>query len=431
MTNNYEKKRLENIEKNNEILKSLGLAEKPIAEIPVKKAVKRKREVVVPAEPSRRSLRAKGQNPEGYEEIVKEKQELEKKEFEKAKRIEGDVQFEDHHSFFRSINEVEDEKLAQITGKYSDYRVGIAIGSIKVTPEMIYSIAPFPSTTKLLAAAGDKKGTIGIWDIDHSITDCENEQNVYSMKPHAGPVMKLQYIEKNSLVSCSQDGTMRQFDCQALTSLELFVHPSKHAIGHFDYHETDLWYATHHGEVGLIDRRKKNSISYQISERKLNTMVFNPTNKDYFCTAGLDGIVRIFDVRNIKSLEPLKTFEHSKSCNSAFWSPDGKHIISTSFDDTLGLWKNVLGNEERLSIPHNNNTGRWIQKFKAVWNPRSDTIMVGNMKRAVDLFDIHGRRIVQLKDEELLTAIPAVNVFHPQFDLIVSGNASGKMTIWK
>jgi WD40 repeat protein len=299
---------------------------------------------------------------------------------------------------------------------------------------MIYSIAPYPSTTKLMATAGDKKGTIGIWDIDHSIEHCENddfEASVYSIKPHIGPIMKLLYKEKNQIISCSQDGSMRQFDCQALTSMEVFVHPSRHAIGHFDYHHDSIWYATHYGEVGLIDSRKKTSTSYQVSERKLNTLVFNPSERDYFCTAGLDGIVRVFDVRQIKSLEPVKVYEHSKSCNSAFWSPNGKHIVSTSFDDTLGVWKNVLGDEDRIAIPHNNATGRWIQKFKAVWNPTSETIMVGNMKRAVDLFDIHGRRILQLKDEELLTAIPAVNVFHPQLDMILCGNASGKMTIWK
>jgi WD40 repeat protein len=437
--NEYEKKRLENIQRNNEILKSLGLAENipPIETPKPKPKAKRKRDVV-DVQPTRRSLRSLGQNPEGYEEIVKVKEEAERKEAEKHQRMEGDVKFDNDASFFRSINEQEDQKLAHLTGKYSDFKIPLSLGSIKVTPEMIYSIAPYPSASKLLTAVGDKKGTIALWDIDHSIDKCDEEDfepSVYSIKPHAGPVMKLHYRDKKSIISCSQDGSMRLFDCEQQKSIEMFVHPSKHAIGHFDYRQEDLWYSTHYGEVGLIDLRKKTAQTYEASERKLNTLVFHPSRNEYFCTGGLDGIVRIFDVRKLSKsglCEPVQQFEHSKSCNSAFWSPDGKHILSTSFDDTLGLWKNALdGQVENLSIRHNNNTGRWIQKFKAVWNPQSETIMVGNMKRAVDLFDIHGRRILQLQDEELLTAIPAVNVFHPLTDMIISGNASGKMTVWK
>jgi WD40 repeat protein len=233
------------------------------------------------------------------------------------------------------------------------------------------------------------------------------------------------------LISCSYDGSIRGFDIHTQKSLELFVHPEEHAIGHFDFRENDLWFSTHYGSVGIVDPRSKHARFYEVSEKKLNTIHMNPINQSYFCTAGLDGFVRIFDVRKIDSLEPVMTWKHEKSVNSAYWSPNGNDIVSTSFDDTLGLWKDVLCKESHVTIRHNNNTGRWIQKFKAVWNPSSQTIMVGNMKRGIDLYDVHGRKAFQLTDDDRLTAIPAVNVFHLTIDMILSGNASGKMTIWK
>lgn len=191
-----------------------------------------------------------------------------------------------------------------------------------------------------------------------------------------------------------------------------------------------IWFSTHGGQIGLFDPRSKSEPDYyDISPKKLNTIHFHK-NKLNFCTAGLDGLVRIFDARNLE--DTVSTFEHDKSVNSAYWDDFGEDILSTSFDDTLSIWKDALKTNTSVKIKHNNQTGRWIQKFKAVWNTTTEkTIMVGNMKRGIDLYDPHGRFIFQLNDPEKLTAIPAVNVFHPHVDMIVSGNASGKMTIWK
>ncbi len=57
----------------------------------------------------------------------------------------------------------------------------------------------------------------------------------------------------------------------------------------------------------------------------------------------------------------------------------------------------------------------------------------GDKSRSVDVFGAkNGRNIAHLSDPERLTAIPAVNVFHPNpaVGMIVSGNASGRMSVW-
>lgn len=79
--------------------------------------------------------------------------------------------------------------------------------------------------------------------------------------------------------------------------------------------------------------------------------------------------------------------------------------------------------------------GRWIQKFKAIWRPFLDSsgqsvFCIGNMKRALDLYSGNdGAQIISLQDAGL-TAIPAVNAFHPTIDMIISGNGSGRMCVW-
>lgn len=36
---------------------------------------------------------------------------------------------------------------------------------------------------------------------------------------------------------------------------------------------------------------------------------------------------------------------------------------------------------------HDNNTGRWVLPFRACWTAAGDGVVVGNMKRFVDVFD--------------------------------------------
>jgi WD40 repeat protein len=138
-----------------------------------------------------------------------------------------------------------------------------------------------------------------------------------------------------------------------------FTLEDKTAIGHFDIINNDLWFVTHDGRLGFTDSRatQTEGKQFNVSEKKLNTIHINPIKTQNICIAGLDGFVRLFDLRKIIENEPVKIFEHDKSVNSAYWSPDGMDIASTSFDDTVAIWKHALEDHEHLSIKHNNRTG--------------------------------------------------------------------------
>jgi WD repeat-containing protein 76 len=60
-----------------------------------------------------------------------------------------------------------------------------------------------------------------------------------------------------------------------------------------------------------------------------------------------------------------------------------QRIVSTSRDNTLQVWDAQKGLERGAVMKHNNNTGRWISPFRAVWAPAADAIVVGNMGRQV------------------------------------------------
>ena len=59
-----------------------------------------------------------------------------------------------------------------------------------------------------------------------------------------------------------------------------------------------------------------------------------------------------------------------------------KTVLTTGRDNTLRLYDR--GMAQLCSVPHNNNTGRWVMPLRATLGP-SDTIICGSMKRAVRL----------------------------------------------
>lgn len=99
----------------------------------------------------------------------------------------------------------------------------------------------------------------------------------------------------------------------------------------------------------------------------------------------------------------------------------------------MKIWNDSITGDPivKASISHNNQTGRYTQKFKAVWGPvcEDEIIVVGNMTRMVDFYNGSGKKIAAFNQG--LTSIPAVNVFHPSMTIVVSGNSSGRMTVWK
>lgn len=86
----------------------------------------------------------------------------------------------------------------------------------KVVPDRIYGIAVHPSPSKLIVSAGDKKGYVGLWNVDHSqsqSSDGGGNDGVHLFRFHTGAACCLQWTKDgSSLLSASYDGTVRIFD---------------------------------------------------------------------------------------------------------------------------------------------------------------------------------------------------------------------------
>lgn len=81
---------------------------------------------------------------------------------------------------------------------------------------------------------------------------------------------------------------------------------------------------------------------------------------------------------------------------------------------------------------------RWVTNLRARWNinpnaQETQHFVIGNMKQTVDIYSGEtGEEIVQLYDENHITAISGVCQFHPSTTqpMVLAGNASGRMVCW-
>ncbi|KAK6331770.1 hypothetical protein TWF718_002311 [Orbilia javanica] len=521
MENDYERQRLENIEKNRKLLQELDLtqaaslfhaatekkaAAAAAASKPTSSSKKRARAATIKKEvpdefiPRRTSSRLKGIPADS--EVAKRKAEERDaavKEVERAKRqrVAGELSLSDivtpGKEWDRTTNFLSDVKGERYARTFSNDDVAKTTNAdlkairqkmmglklherfdpvdIKITPERIYCMSFHPTTSKNLVFAGDKIGNLGIFDASNPLPnpdydEAEDEEalshipNVSTFKLHSRSIATLSFAPDSaeSIYSTSYDGSIRKLDLIAQKSDEVFAaedpKESLHkdaAISGLDFYDPNvIYFSTLTGHIGRKDLREKSKATiWECHEgKKIGGFTLNPRNPWFAATASLDRTMRIWDLRKIvgkgDEAKPhmVAEYESRLSVSSAIWSSNGK-VVTTSYDDTVKVfdfseskgWEKgheMTTAEPSVSIKHNNQTGRWVTILRAQWQQSPTGVQkfcIGNMNRFVDIYSENGDVLGQLGGD-LVTAVPAVTVFHPTEDWIVGGTASGKVCLW-
>lgn len=362
----------------------------------------------------------------------------------------------------------------------------------KLTESRITSVYIHPSITKTIVFAGDKLGNLSLWDVDKS--NISELDGIYKYKPHISNIAKIHSSKHHPAIiySTSYDCTIRRFDMNHEAFMNAFTSPDFDELYYtdacFDHeHEDCLYIATSNGCIGFIDLKASNS-SYQwkhnaYSGYKLNSIQQHPTMSNILISSEKHDI-HIYDVRKSTS-NKLKTISslpyHSKSINAAYTSLDGEYLVSVSQDDTIQIYYNYLNDYimstptkptspskisslEHYSIPHNNQTGRWLSTFRPTFDPKCPQVFIlGSMNkipsRVLDIYgpshnNIHkdmnktikkSNKSIDLKEEyksksidmiynlsnEYLGSICSRNAFHDTKYIIACGNSSGRIHVFR
>lgn len=191
-------------------------------------------------------------------------------------------------------------------------------------------------------------------------------------------------------------------------------------------------------------RRSTAARAMSLHEKKIAHVHLNPAKPHLLATSN-DLTVAVWDVRMLsgkggpKKKDPRK-LASGKSVTSAYWSPvTGNKLLTTCKDDRLRIWNleaaaDFAKPKPRFQIRHNNNTGRWLTAFKAVWQPGSEERFgYGSMERprGIDFFSASkGTPVHRLSNPDVQGAISSLHAFHPTKLVLAGGNSSGRVYLW-
>ncbi|XP_071718947.1 uncharacterized protein [Rutidosis leptorrhynchoides] len=318
----------------------------------------------------------------------------------------------------------------------------------RVLPGMITDLQFFPTKDTKMLVAGSKLGNLSFWNID---SDEDDDNCIFMYQPHPAYISGIS-IHPSSLskvVSSCYDGFIRLLDIEK-ESFDL-IHRSQQKIDSI-CRQYDNMHCLYFGEggngsAGLLDLRSssKPSMTWSLHKSSIYTIDFSSQNHNLMATGSKDETACIWDLRKLDQINdnptiPLKLIEHEAAVNSAYFSPSGNFLATTSKDNIIGLVSSI-DYEDECKIHHYNYTSRFFATFRGIWGWDDNFIIVGNKKKkGIDIISVleeEEEKKVSLKvsltleDDGKVSAIPCRINAHPLIPgTLAASTNGGQVYIW-
>ncbi|KAI3990692.1 hypothetical protein MKX01_022992 [Papaver californicum] len=192
----------------------------------------------------------------------------------------------------------------------------------RILPKNIMNLCFFPCKNRSIIVAGNKAGSLAIWDMDADLKDREEEEKEEQIGNDDGIYLYDPHTRRRPLILLYSSD-------DAIFCLSPHPHEAK-----------SLYFGEAQGMINVWDERAgKSSSSCTLHDQRINTIDFHPENTNCMATSSSDGTACIWDLRNINANRPesLKMVDHKKAVHSAYFSPSGNCLATTSANDKVGL----------------------------------------------------------------------------------------------
>lgn len=312
-----------------------------------------------------------------------------------------------------------------------------AMDSLRLGPQKIarifrariFSLCFLPANDKRLIVVGGDYGNLGFWNVD-SVDDGDR---MYVYRPHSAPVSGIvfQQFSMSKIFTSSCDGCIRLMDVERET-FDLAYHGT-HSICSLSQRRNDvksLYFGEGQGKVNVWDERAgKSSSLWSLHEGRINSIDFNAHNTNIMATSSSDSTACIWDLRKVvvDKPEPISTVNHKRVVDSAFFSPSGSLLATTSMDNTLGLLSGA--NYDTVSMLCH--TNRPSSPIRGSWGWDDRYIFIGNMKGGIDAISTVTNRCIDTLRSPELTAVPRFFEKHPaNVGMLAGATSYGLVYLW-
>lgn len=323
----------------------------------------------------------------------------------------------------------------------------VDLGSLRLESENIARVVPgrimvvrfFPTTDMRIVVAGNKYGNLGFWDLNAEGEE-EDGNGIFLFQPHSAPVsgISVHPFSLSKMYTSCYNGLLRVMDIEK----EMFelVYSSDSGSELFSLSQqpnnaNSIYFGEGQGGLNMFDGRAgKICSSWSLHDGRINSVDFSAAATNLMATSSTDGLACIWDLRKMDVKQPkskvLRTLHHKRAVHSAYFSPSGNCLATTSVDDSIGVLQGA-NFEDMFKIHHDNWTNRWISSFRAVWGWDDTYLYVGNMKRRVDVVSVSQRKTVYALDSPLMSAIPCRYDAHPcVVGTLAGATGGGQVYVW-
>uniref|UniRef100_A0AAY5KF95 WD repeat-containing protein 76 n=1 Tax=Esox lucius TaxID=8010 RepID=A0AAY5KF95_ESOLU len=293
-------------------------------------------------------------------------------------------------------------------------------GAAKVMNDSIFSAAFHPCTSRLLMAAGDNSGEVGLWIPDSDMGD----NDVLLFEPHTKPVVCMAFSRSHptDLLTLSCDGTLRSTNVKKAVFDEVPMPCVMLSMN------DEMSQAVHRGsseQVGYGNLCDGHLTNQFVSATRINVGFFS-------------SVVSIYDVRCMKesSNKPVsQLLGHSDSISGAYFSPGtGNRVLTSCLDDSIRIYdtSEITHKAPLLTrIKHGMETQPWMSDLAAVWDPKKEDCFVGGQHTAASQNVFHeGGQLQHSFQHPKMTKVLSVTLFHPHRNALLGCNARGKMYVF-
>ncbi|KAL1007421.1 hypothetical protein UPYG_G00086580 [Umbra pygmaea] len=313
-------------------------------------------------------------------------------------------------------------------------------GEAKVVKDSISSTAFHPCCSRLLLAAGDRSGIVGLWNLDSDV----GVNGVLQFKPHSKAVASMAFSRSRptDLLTLSYDGTLRSTNVTKAIFDEVYW--TGDGLKTFDFLSHDcstLLVGNSNGDVAIIDRRTSGTSHeslHSLDNSVVSCVHVHPVQNHIFMVPQ-NSIVSIYDIRCMKksSSEPVsQLFGHSDYISSAYFSPGtGNTVLTSCKDDRIRIYdtSEMISEAPLLtSIKHEMETERWMSDLKAVWDPKKDDcFVVGSIEHPgrIQVFQDNGQLLHSIQHPKIKKKI-LTTAFHPIRNALLGGNVHNKVYVF-